>query len=435
MRRNLLFFLGLSLSSGLHADVLTLSSVVKRGLEFSPEIQKAEAEWKSNQAITDQRERALFPTLDLNATATMKDDPARLDNQNSLRQTDSSESYDASLQLVQPLFRGGLILDGIASTKLAEEISRQEWYNVRQKAVEALVSGYYTLAENERRLRVAEEHSEVLKSYADIVSRYEKIGRARRMDRLQAVVNLSLVESEKVKLKRDRIAASDELKRLLGLSEGGAPLEGQLQVSVAPSAPIDLEAAVEAALKNNPEYRSAVLKEQKQGYDNSLDFASDRPALDLRASVGYLSPDRPDWFKEDSRYYSVGLSLKVPIFSGLSSLAKRRSHIELLKAESKQVEITRLNIRQEIQAAREDLSSEYIRLNAAETAAGQGREALQLANAAYRQGTASSQDVLNAQRTRYDSEKVLIESQFSYLTALLNLRRLMGVDLEKVYAQ
>lgn len=433
--RRLALFCGMSLALVARADVLSLSSVVKKGLEFSPEIQKAESEWKSNQAITDQRERALFPTLDLNATATMKDDPARLNSANSLRQADTNESYDASLDLVQPLFRGGLILDGIASTKVAEEISRQNWYNVRQEAVESLVSGYYKLAENERRLRVAEEHSEVLKSYAEIVSRYEKIGRARRMDRLQAVVNLSLVESEKVKLKRDRIAASDELKRRLGLSEGGVPLEGQLQVSVAPSAPVKLEDAVAAALKNNPEYRSAVLKEQKQGYDNSLDFAADRPVLDLKASVGYLSPDRPNWFKEDSRYYSVGLSLKVPLFSGFSSMAKRRSHLELVKAEQRQVEISRLNIRQEIQAALEDLSSEYIRLNAAETAAGQGREALQLANSAYRQGTASSQDVLNAQRTRYDSEKVLIESQFSYLTALLKLRRLMGVDLEKVYVQ
>jgi len=415
-------------------EVLPLSGVVRKGLEFSPEIKKAEAEWHSTRSNTDQAERSLFPTLDFNATATMKDDAARLDGQSSFRQLSSNESYDANIQLVQPLYRGGLILDGIATMRLAEEISRQTWFKTRQEVVEALVSGYYRLAETERRLKVAEDHSEVLKSYADIVARYEKIGRARRMDRLQAVVNLSLVESEKVKLKRDRIAASDALKRQLGLSEGGAPLEGQLQVTVAPSAPVQLEEAMATALKNNPEYLSAELKEQKRGYDNSLEFASDRPTLDLKASVGYLAPDRPEWFKEDSRYYSIGLSLKVPLFSGFSSFAKRSGHKELLKAEAKQVEITRLNLRQSIQAALEDLSSEYVRLNAAETAAAQGREALQLANTAYRQGTASSQDVLNAQRTRYDSERVLIESQFAYLNALLKLRGLMGVDLEKVYA-
>jgi outer membrane protein TolC len=94
-----------------------------------------------------------------------------------------------------------------------------------------------------------------------------------------------------------------------------------------------------------------------------------------------------------------------------------------------------LQLRQDVQSSISILTSEFQRLTAAQTAAEQGREALRLANAAFGQGVASSQDVLNAQQARYKSESLLIESQNSYLTALLKLRKLMGVNLEKVYVR
>lgn len=415
------------------AEVLELNTVVRQGLQFSPEVRRAESIWRAAEGSAQVAERRIFPTIEGLASAKFKKDPSRASAFSSAS-GDNEEEYDAGLHLVQPLYRGGALTNGIGSFRLTEQIEHLHWFETRQTTVESLVNAFYDLAESEKRLAAVNEHRDVLKSYFEIVSRYERIGRSRRMDRLQAAVNLSLTESEKVTLDRTKVGASDALKRLLG-TESPEVLGGQLKMVVAPAAPLKVEEALQAALENNPEFKIATLQRQKREYDNGLDFVEDLPQLNIEGNWGYRAGDRPDWFEESSRYYAVGLVLKIPLFSGLTTVPKRRIHSELIRQEDRNVEIKRLDLRQRLLNAIQLLGSEFERLTVAQNAVKQGQEALKLATDAYRQGVASSQDVLSAQGTRYNSEKLLIETQFSYLRALLQIRRLMGVDLEKVYEQ
>lgn len=427
--------LWLLLAVGLTANAqsLELPDVIRKGMEFSPEVKRAESAWRAASASRQQRERGLFPTIDALASGRLIDNPDRASG--TLTNSATGEIYDAALRLTQPLYAGGALINGIGEIKVTEEIQRQELFNVRQTAVETLVSSYYALAEVEKMVELTNEHGQVLKSYADIVSRYERIGRSRRMDRLQATVNLSLNEADSVDLERRRVAATDALRRLLGTQDPIPPIGDKSKIVIAAASPPALEQALKAVEENNPELQIAELERQRQEYRNALDFVTHKPKLRIEGAWGVRSDERPNWFESESRYYSVGLVLEIPLFSGLSSLAQRRVHTELNRQVDRSVDITRLSLRERLQAAITTLTSEFKRLTVAQTAAQQGREALQLATGAYRQGTASNQDVLNAQQTRYRSEQVLIGSQFNYLRALLNLRRLMGVDLEKVYAK
>lgn len=432
----MVFLVALFLSLTANAQNLELKNVVRQGLDFSPEVKRAEATWKASQYGREQRERLLFPQIDLIASAALRDQPAQFNSTtNTFNNPLSGELYDGYLRLIQPLYRGGALVNGIGRFKVAEEIERQRWFDTRQAAVESLVFAYYDFAKTERMLALTSEHAEVLKSYADIVSRYERIGRSRRMDRLQATVNLSLNSADQLDLDRRRTAAADALRRLLGAPESKPAIASDAKITIAAAATPTLEQAFQATVENNPELQIAELQRQRQEYENALDFVADKPQLNIEAQWGYRSDERPNWFEERYHYYSVGLVLTVPLFSGFSSLSKRRVHTEVLRESDRLVEIRRLDLRQRLQSFLTDVTSEFTRLTVAQTAVQQGREALQLATEAYRQGVASNQDVLNAQQTRYRSEQVLIESQFSYLRALLSLRRLMGVDLEKVYAQ
>lgn len=414
------------------SEVLDLGQVVRQGLAFSPIVKMAEATWNGTKATTNQAEKSLFPSIDLVTSGTFQKNPTRVGT--SLT-SNSDEIYSSALKLTQPLYRGGLLTNGIASANLNERIAEQSYISARQLTVAALVSAYYSLASAERRLAVAEDQRNVLQAYSQIVSRYEKIGRSRKMERLQASVNLSLGEAKRVIAERERTIASDNLKRLLGFENTDKPLSGRLQLVIAPAAPVALDQALAAAVAGNPDYKAFELKVQKQDYDNELELVEDFPSLNLEAQYGFRAPERPGWFEESSRFQSVGLNLVIPLFSGFTSMSKRQRHVQNIKFVRNQLEDQRLVLRQKLQNSLVNLSSEYTRLTAAESAATLGREALRLANSAYGQGTASSQDVLNAQQTRFESESLLIESQFSYLNALLSLRQLMGVDLEKIYGK
>lgn len=414
--------------------VLELPNVIRHGVDFSPELKSAEASLKYQSTQSLVAERSLFPKVSAELSNRFNKNPVVYTaTSNSTITTTSAESYSAAIKLNQPLYKGGLLTAGIGSFDLAREIARQKVFSARQNAIKALISTYYDLAQAQEQLQVTTDQRQVLKTYADIVSRYVQIGRSRKMDQLQASVNLSLTEAELVKVDQQRTLASDSLKRLLGMPEGGQPLAGRLQITIAPAEPVDFQEAIRAAEANYPEFQIPLLEREKQSYDNDIDISADKPSLEFVGEWGYKAPDRPTWFDESSRYYSVGLNLSIPLFSGLTSVAKRQGYVQQNLVKEKAVETARLNLHHDLQQALVSLKNEFGHLTSAQTAVKQGREALELANNGYRQGTVSSQDVLNAQRSRYDAEKLLIDSQFAYLRALLDVRRLMGVDLEKVY--
>ncbi len=62
-------------------------------------------------------------------------------------------------------------------------------------------------------------------------------------------------------------------------------------------------------------------------------------------------------------------------------------------------------------------------------------KALELASRDYKQSLISSQDLMGVQKTRYEAEKLFVNTQFVYFKTLLMTRRQMGVALEKIYAE
>jgi len=416
------------------AAPMGLSQVLKDGLEFSPEVKKSQAALDEATQARKEQESQLYPTVELGVTGKSLRRQI-VETNRGLNLNRNSEDYNAAFTLKQPLYTGGALLNGIWQFRTAEDVARQNLFKAKQQATYDLVSAYQNLLEAKRKLAAAEEHQQILKAYTQIVARHERIGRSRKMDRLQSTVNLSLTDANVIKIKTELQKASDQMNRLIGKSEGSEAVDVGPNVAIPKVSEITVAQAFQKALQQNPEVLAGELEVKRQGYENGLNMATDKPQLNIVGAYGYQSNDRPTLFDDLSNFYSVGLELKIPIFSGLSSFSKRRVHAERLHQDERALEALRLTIRQKVEAAVVALENERARLEVAELAARQGREALTLANAGYKQGIVNSTDVFNAQKTRYESEQLVIESQFAFLRSVLELRHIMGVDLANVYAQ
>jgi outer membrane protein TolC len=196
-----------------------------------------------------------------------------------------------------------------------------------------------------------------------------------------------------------------------------------------------MDHAFQEAVRSNPDVRQTTFQTESVGYARDVAFASDLPSLSLVASGGYTAGDRPDLFNSDSKFYKIGLNLTIPLFSGLSSIAKGHNYDEQLIQAQKNEDIERNTIRQGIQDALTSVHSAESQLRFAREGVQQAIQALALANEGYKLGTASNTDVITLQATRYSAEKLLLTSEYNYLQALLTLRQTMGIDLEKAYAK
>jgi len=436
MKSSILVFIIVSMASRLWAAemVLSLPEVLRRGLAYSQEVKQASSQVKEAKESISEARSAIFPQIDgkVNATALQKPTTGVSTVSTSSGIFGSSEQYTAALTLAQPLYTGGLFSATLSRLKTEEEKARQNYFNVKQEQATRLISAFYAVAQAQEQLVSAQENQAILKAYLGVTSRYEKIGRVRSTDRMQASVNLGLSSSEIIQLTSALEQRKEELSILLGEKKPHS-IRTEFEPTLPALQPLPLEQVMDAAIKNNPALKSAELEVERSEYLRDIDFASDHPRLDLTGEAGYQSPTRPEWLNDSSKYYSVGLTLKIPLFSGLSTLSKEKVYSERKYQVERVLEITRDGLQTRIQGLLLSLNSTLGQLKIVQDAAKQAREALTLANKGYQSGVVSSSDILNFQRSRYDTDKQLITAQFSYLQNLAALRKEMGIDLEKVY--
>ncbi len=413
-----------------------LAETLKKGLEYSPELKRASSQISEADDTITRTRGAIFPTIAATGSAITKQNSSTFTSGTGAGSSNSSgDTYAAALTLNQTLYSGGLLTNGLNVVKVNSDIARQTYYDVKQQSALAILKAFYNLSQAQQKLDTASQNRDILKSYVDITSRYERIGRSRRMDKLQAVVNYSLSLADVEQIQNDMRLAEANMKKLLGEQSSDLIIKADYITSITPIESISPETAYGAAHKNNPGIRINQLKEELVTYNKDVDLAVDFPSLNLIGSYGYQSPDRSSLFYDTSKSYSIGLSLTVPLFSGFSSFSKRNIYGERLYQAQRDLQLAENDLRSNLESTLQSLKSARTQLEIAQGSLKESRSALELANKGYQQGVASSTDVVNLQRTRYDSEKLFVTSQFSYLLELATLRQLMGIDLEKAYVK
>jgi len=444
MKRQLIIstlFLASSFSLGATAPTaptvgnLTMEGAIKKGLEYSPDVQKAQATLKSATANLEKAKAALFPTINAVASATNQTNSTTTSTQNVAGTVTSanSDTYTAGLTLSQPLYVGGAVTGGIGQFKTQEDLARQSLFTAKQTLLQSLLAAYYTLVQQEMSLEAAGSNRDINKAFVEITNHYTHIGRSREMDKLQAQANYSLALFDTENTASSLANAQADINRYMGEPKSN-PVKTSYRVTINPIGDLSLDQALDAAVKNNPTIITDKLNVALVDYNKDVDLATDMPNLFLNGKGGYQSPDVPNMWNSSSQYYQIGLNLTIPLFSGLSSVSKRRSYEDQKYAAEKQLQSDKDSLRVKIEQAMNNIRSTQVQLEFAVKAVKEARGALDLANKGYKEGIAAVTDVTQNQTTRYNAEQKFITAQFSYLNALLTLRQNMGIDLEKAYA-
>lgn len=408
-----------------------LSDLVKKGLSYSPDVRKAEADYKISKEEFNQAEATIFPTLNLEASATNRKQALISFGQSGFNR---QNLYQANLVLSQPLYVGGAITSGLTAAKLGKELARQKLFSQKQKYLDELISAYYDYSERVESLRQAVINRDFLKNYTKIARQYASIGRTKSIDRLQAEANLASSESSVLEQESEVETSENKLLQIIGEENFESAKEKIItQLSIQPIEPLALEEALKKALENNPEFKEAELELQRQEHLNDLSLVEDRPRLTLDGSYGYVTQTRDEWFQDDRNSYSVGVNLVIPIFSGFSSLAKRRANAQVKLQKEQDLVLKQEDLKQTLSTAIETLQRDFKRIKHLKSAVELGRKAMDSALRDYRRGLVSSTDVVAIQNNRFQSELELLRVSSSYMKQVLSLRRDLGVELEKIY--
>ncbi len=264
---------------------------------------------------------------------------------------------------------------------------------------------HFTLLALDRELNVVSSTADLRRDALKLVRARASSGTANDLDVARAETELATTEADAASLAIRRSATQNALAVLLGEPAPAFALSGSSLSTLSsqlPSIPAGLPSAL---LSRRPDIVAAERTLAAANARIGVAKAAFFPAISLTGSAGYASADISNLFKSDSRLWSIGPSLYLPLFQGgrnRANLANARAVFEENVAQYRQSVLIAFREVQDALTASRLLVDQSAAQSRAVTSARRGAD---LAQKRYDAGYVSYLEVVDAQRTALDVER------------------------------
>jgi outer membrane protein, multidrug efflux system len=300
----------------------------------------------------------------------------------------------------------------------------------RQDAQVTLVSevarNYVEARSYQRRLAIAREN---IKAQQDTVAlareRYEH-GVTTNLDVDQATTVLARTQAQIPTLESGLQTAIHRLGVLLGQDPGSLMTELSTDAPIPTTPPIVPTGLPSDLLLRRPDIRSA--ERQLAAANAQIGVATSDlfPKFSLTGNVGLESVSASDWFTAGSRYWSVGPTVQWRIFDA----GRIRSNIHLQNAKEEEAlatyEKTVLSGFEDVENALVAYAKEQTRNISLKQAVETSQNSLQIARQQYATGVITFINVLDAERSLYQAQDDLVQSDQLVTQNLIALYKALG---------
>ncbi len=243
------------------------------------------------------------------------------------------------------------------------------------------------------------------------------------LDVAQAATQLHAVEAQLPDVQLRREQTLHALAILCGQSPVDFSVGTNLPAVAVPEIPPGLPAEL---LEHRPDIAAAERRVAAANAQIGVAETAFFPAIKFNGLAGLQSVSAGSWFDWPSRFWSVGPSVELPLFTGglnRANLAAARAAYDETVASYRQTVLGAFGEVTDELAAQKLLADEWNAENEAVTAA---QHALDIANNRYRAGLVTYLDVATAQTAALEQERTAVQLQGARLTACVNLIRALG---------
>jgi hydrophobe/amphiphile efflux-1 (HAE1) family protein/NodT family efflux transporter outer membrane factor (OMF) lipoprotein len=317
----------------------------------------------------------------------------------------TANAFSTPLDLSYEVDLWGRVRRGFESARADAQASLAEYYNVLLTLQADVAQNYFALRSLDAEITTVTSTVELRKEQVHLVrSRYEG-GIGSELEVAQAETELATTGAEAASLAHRR----DKLENALAILVGSNPSVFHLPAAPAadwnprpPAIPAGLPSEL---LERRPDVAAAERQLASANAKIGLAKGAFFPALTLTGSGGYLSGDVDSLFNWNSRTWSFGPSLSLPIFAGGRNRANyKRSQAAFVEAVAV--------YRQQVLAAFGDVENSLSGIRhladqaaAQERAVVNARRAADLAADRYRSGIVSYLEVVDANRDALSAER------------------------------
>ncbi len=352
--------------------------------------------------------------------------------------TTESRSFYSGLNSDVVLFDGLANIENIylnknnlTSAKLYLEFLKQ------QVALNTMVKYYLVLTQKEL-LKVREENLKKQKINFQLIDERNRLGAATMADLYQQQVELGNAELQLINQSLEVEKATNDLIIFLGLdiTENYVIEDNSISKNTLNSLETleeefsNLQARISDAYNNRLDYKSKMYELRSSMNSINIAGAGHFPTLIGSAGFSTFSNRLNDLF--DSKTYSIGLTLKIPIFSKFN--VSNRVQIAEVQSMNKQLEINELErkIKQEISQTYNSFVAAKKSLNVAQKNVKAAEERLRIEQEKYNIGSGRLLDLQIANTAYVLAQTDYVNSQYNYLINSDQIKFYLGIlDISK----
>ncbi|MAN85449.1 MAG: hypothetical protein CL555_00825 [Algoriphagus sp.] len=335
-------------------------------------------------------------------------------------------SYQSNLgvNMTQMIFDGSFFV-GLRAAKTYKQLTDLDLVKTKVDVIESVKKAYFGVLVNEERIRLSRANLARIDTLLSETRALNEAGFAEKIDvsRIQVQRNNTATQLER------SLTALEISEQILKL-QMGLPMEYDLELgeSLSQLNPIEeinallqeegMERVEVSQLQTNLELVQLDLKNNQSQYMPKIDFIANAQ----RAGAGNTFNtvfDKQNWFGSSL----LGVSMKVPIFDGLSKSARiQKNRLQMMQLENQKFFLQE-SIKNEVYTAKTKLKNDLNILEIQRENLELAREVYDISKIKYNEGVGSNLEVVEA-------DAALIEAEINYLTALYD-GLVAKVDLEK----
>jgi outer membrane protein len=414
----------LGLPQVVRADIppFTIQDAMTRALEKNPSVLSAREAEVQDEANIKFAYTKLFPVVNGTLVAAHNKSET-LNSTNPLFQGSPYNEYTAGLTLTQPLYSGALF-PGVRYAEKDLKIKRYAEEIQERTTEESVVEAFYSVLENERLLRLYKEAQKVNEDILVVAKRYERIGRAQKLDVLQVQTQVAQLTPTIAQAEDAMRTAAAQLATLIrSLDANAIRLQGAFVVPQ-----VDwVKKMVGQNKKELPDVLQA--RETVNQYEDTraITMATYWPTLNFVATTQRDGYSKQDLTNSDATSWGMSLQLNVPIFAGLGSfkqdevLASQERQLELAETSTADtVSVNQIQTEHDFEAAVKTLESSKL-------AADYGIETLKEAQRTYRLQMINYLQFQTSEQAFLTAQEAYIQAKYNYIVTLSKYFNAMGV--------
>lgn len=410
--------------------VITLSEAIEMALEHNEGILAArDAVREAGAGVTIARS-GFLPMIDVQGSYTRLAELPAIEMEipvlgTQKLQMGEIENYIARASLQQPLFTWGKIVNGYQIANLNVEASQEDYRKQKNELVFNVTKSFYGILVMRELVKLTEEAYKQTANHMDAVEKRYKAGVASNFDLLRAKVQLKNMEPQVIKVKNGLELAKTGFKALLGLPQDTIiNLKGELDVDVGTQYIVPLQESIDYAKSNRPEVKALELRKEMAGKALAIAKKANWPNIALTANYDYK---KPVYFKNEwGTDWNITVALQMPIFTGFGNLGKTRQAKYQFSQAEHGLNLLKEGIEMEVRASYLQLEEAKKLVESQKENIAQAEEALSIVEERYKQGLATSLEVMDTQLAVTKAKTNWLQSLSDYLIAKAKLEKAIG---------